>query len=141
MSTVRTGRYTITNVKQGNVAVLPDPNDGTPLSAGFEDSTDKTKVNFSLSFSSAYLPCILTELPFFVCSGTLLSSVTVDTTSRMSALPLTLMEATDPVLAQPLRVARRPHNGLFRRLVCAANSRGPFSCLQNNAWYTDYMHY
>jgi hypothetical protein len=28
---IKSGRYIISNVKQRNVAFLPDPNDGTPL--------------------------------------------------------------------------------------------------------------
>ena len=44
MSQIQTGRYNITNVKQRTVATLPDPNDGTPVSADASDFVDTAKV-------------------------------------------------------------------------------------------------
>lgn len=45
MATIPTGRYTITNVRQRNIAFLPDPNDGTPVNANYAQSVDAEKWN------------------------------------------------------------------------------------------------
>ncbi|KAF8176475.1 hypothetical protein BJ912DRAFT_1146845 [Pholiota molesta] len=35
---IETGQYIIVNVRQHNLAYLPDPNDGTPVAANFEQN-------------------------------------------------------------------------------------------------------
>jgi len=42
---VATGKYTIVNVRQSNLAYLPDGNDGTPLAAFYEQSINKERWN------------------------------------------------------------------------------------------------
>jgi len=41
MTTIETGTYVIINVRQQNCASLPDPNDGTPVAADSENSSNK----------------------------------------------------------------------------------------------------
>jgi hypothetical protein len=43
---IDTGRYVIKNVKQSNLAYLPDPNDGTPVAATFEQNKESEWVSF-----------------------------------------------------------------------------------------------
>jgi hypothetical protein len=38
---IETGRYLIISVRQQNCVSLPDPNDGTPLAADYEQFTNK----------------------------------------------------------------------------------------------------
>jgi len=45
MATIATGQYTIVNVRQSNLAYLPDPNDGTPVVANFEQGNTKERWN------------------------------------------------------------------------------------------------
>ena len=45
---IPTGQYTIVNVRQSNLAYLPDPNDGTPVVANVEQSITKEKVSISI---------------------------------------------------------------------------------------------
>jgi hypothetical protein len=61
MATIPTGRYTITNVRQRNLAFLEDPNDGTPVNANYGQNVDAEKVRIDLA------PSLLIYLPF---SGT-----------------------------------------------------------------------
>jgi hypothetical protein len=43
---IDTGRYTIKNVKQLNIAYLPDSNDGTPIAATFDQNNESAWVSF-----------------------------------------------------------------------------------------------
>jgi hypothetical protein len=54
MLVLDTGRYTITNVRYGNVAVLPDANEDTDVVSGFEE--DKAGEKASLLFSPIKQP-------------------------------------------------------------------------------------
>lgn len=42
---VETGQYIIVNVRQHNLAYLPDPNDGTPVAANFEQQDNNERVS------------------------------------------------------------------------------------------------
>jgi len=42
---IESGQYTIVNVRQSNLAYLPDPNDGTPVVANFEQGNTKERWN------------------------------------------------------------------------------------------------
>jgi hypothetical protein len=48
MSVIDTGQYTIVNVKQSNLAYLPDPNDGTPVAAFYERNVTNERVSLLL---------------------------------------------------------------------------------------------
>ena len=50
MAIVATGQYTIVNVRQSNVAYLPDPNDGTPLAAFYEQNTTRERASLPLTY-------------------------------------------------------------------------------------------
>ncbi|KAF9067537.1 hypothetical protein BDP27DRAFT_1364862 [Rhodocollybia butyracea] len=45
MSIITSGRYTLRNVRQGNLASLQDPNDGTPLTADTSGFRNTNKWN------------------------------------------------------------------------------------------------
>jgi len=45
MAPVETGQYTIVNVRQHNLAYLPDPNDGTPVAANYEQNNTSERWN------------------------------------------------------------------------------------------------
>ncbi|KZT18120.1 hypothetical protein NEOLEDRAFT_1184555 [Neolentinus lepideus HHB14362 ss-1] len=47
MSTIVTGRYTITNVQFSNLAYLPDPNKGSPIVANVPQNSADEKWNLS----------------------------------------------------------------------------------------------
>ena len=44
---VETGQYIIVNVRQHNLAYLPDPNDGTPVAANYEQNTTYEQVSLT----------------------------------------------------------------------------------------------
>ena len=44
---VETGQYTIVNVRQHNLAYLPDPNDGTPVAANYEQNNTFERVSYT----------------------------------------------------------------------------------------------
>ena len=46
---IPTGQYTIVNVRESNLAYLPDPNDGTPVVANFEQGNTKERVSISIT--------------------------------------------------------------------------------------------
>jgi hypothetical protein len=50
MATIATGQYTIVNVRQSNLAYLPDPNDGTPVAATYEQGNTKEVVSLPLTY-------------------------------------------------------------------------------------------
>jgi hypothetical protein len=50
MATIATGQYTIVNVRQSNLAYLPDPNDGTPVAANYEQNNTKERVSLPLTY-------------------------------------------------------------------------------------------
>ena len=56
---IKAGRYIITNVKQGNLALLPDPNDGTTLQASYKQDIPGEQVQLSPSISSP--KCLYTD--------------------------------------------------------------------------------
>jgi hypothetical protein len=47
---IETGQYTIVNVRQSNLAYLPDANDGTPVAANYEQGNTKERVSLPLTY-------------------------------------------------------------------------------------------
>jgi len=57
---VSSGKYIIVNVRQKNLAYLADPNDGTPLSANYEQKSKNEQASFL--HSSILVGTILTPI-------------------------------------------------------------------------------
>ena len=45
---IASGKYTIVNVRQKNLAYLADPNDGTPVAANYEQNNKNEKASFPI---------------------------------------------------------------------------------------------
>ena len=60
---IETGQYIIVNVRQSNLAYLPDPNDGTPVVANFEQGNTKERVSISITnLNHLVVPTILNPI-------------------------------------------------------------------------------
>jgi hypothetical protein len=58
---ISSGKYTIVNVRQKNLAYLADPNDGTPVAANYEQKNKNEQASF-LHSTSIHIATMLTLL-------------------------------------------------------------------------------